>query len=178
MLSKLKAWFSYWILGQKPDFKQVLESMVKSLERGEYQSDGMKLIQGANLPVEDIELRILGLYTEKDPSVPDSDYILTIHKSFGRPVWKRRSEEGTKWFEPDEPLTSGGPLVVEDLDTSGMGLYHEKDPNVPDDDYFDSGWRSFGRILWQRKSEEGVKWHVYEDKEIKLHQLLVSKDKK
>lgn len=68
-------------------------------------------------------------------------------------------------------LINGAPLIIEDLDVSGLGLYLEKDPNVPDDDYFDSGYLSLGRTLWQRKSEEGIKWHVYEDKEIRLHKL-------
>jgi hypothetical protein len=69
-------------------------------------------------------------------------------------------------------LTQGSPLILEDLDTSGLGLYLTKDPSVPEDDYIDSGWISFGRTLWQRKSEEGVKWHTYEDTEIKLHKVL------
>jgi len=63
-------------------------------------------------------------------------------------------------------LIEGTPLILEDLDCSGMGFYIEKDSSVPDNDYFDSGYRSFGRILWQRKSEEGSKWYRYEDKEI------------
>ena len=67
-----------------------------------------------------------------------------------------------------DQLTHGAPLILEDLDTSGLGLYLTKDPTVSDDDYFDSGYRSFGRVLWQRKSDEGVKYHTYEDKELKL----------
>ena len=69
-------------------------------------------------------------------------------------------------------LTNGGPLVIEDLDTSGLGLYLSKDPNVSEDDYVDSGYRSFGRILYKRLSEEGIKWHVFTDDKIKLHREL------
>jgi hypothetical protein len=63
-------------------------------------------------------------------------------------------------------LTQGAPFTPEHLDLSGLGLYLYKDPSVPNDDYFDSGFTSFGNILWQRKSEEGIKWHRYEDKKI------------
>lgn len=58
----------------------------------------------------------------------------------------------------------GSALAVEELDLSGFGLYSAKDPSVPDDDYFDSGYRSFEKILWARKSDEGVKYFIYEDK--------------
>lgn len=63
-------------------------------------------------------------------------------------------------------LTKGAPLIIEELDCSDLGLYLKKDSSVPDDDYFDSGYRSFGKILWARKSDEGKKWCTYEDKEI------------
>lgn len=61
---------------------------------------------------------------------------------------------------------NGSPLILEDLDLSNIGLYLEKDPTVPEDDYFDSGYRSFGRILWKRKSDRGKKWHVYNSSEL------------
>ena len=64
-------------------------------------------------------------------------------------------------------LTQGASLILEDLDVSGLGLYLDKDPTVPDDDYFDSGWRSFGRILYQRRSDEGIKYHTYKDDKIR-----------
>ena len=65
-------------------------------------------------------------------------------------------------------LIHGAPLEIEQLDLSGLGLYLEKDPSIPDDDYFDSGYTSFGQTLWKRKSDEGKKWHIFEDKELKL----------
>jgi hypothetical protein len=74
--------------------------------------------------------------------------------------------------------TLGFKLEIEDIDVSGMGLYLKKDPNVPDDDYFDSGWTSLGRPLYQRKSEEGKKWHQYEDKGIVNLSTLLPKESK
>lgn len=44
-------------------------------------------------------------------------------------------------------LIKGAPLEIEELDLSGMGLYLEKDPSVSDDDYVDSGYKSFGKTL-------------------------------
>ena len=75
-----------------------------------------------------------------------------------------------EYLNPEQQiLVSGAPLVIEELDVSGLGLYLEKDPTVPDDDYFaDSGFTSFGKVLWSRKSDKGIKWHSFEDKELKL----------
>ena len=75
-------------------------------------------------------------------------------------------------------LIGGGPLLIEDLDISGLGLYKEKDPNVPDEDYIDSGFRWFGEIVWYRKSEEGAKWHSYNDSKLKNWSELLKKDDK
>jgi hypothetical protein len=77
----------------------------------------------------------------------------------------------------DLRLTQGGPLVVEDLDLSGIGLYLERDPGVPGDDYFDSGYTSLGRTLWARHSDEGKKRHTFTDTEVKLHSLIAKNTK-
>jgi hypothetical protein len=62
---------------------------------------------------------------------------------------------------------TGGPLIVEDLDLSGIGLYLEEqiDPEHKDD-YVLTGTLSLGRPLYKRLSEEGVKWQVFNNKEI------------
>ena len=65
-------------------------------------------------------------------------------------------------------LAHGAPLEIEQLDLSGIGLYLEKDPSISDDDYFDSDYTSFGQTLWRRKSDEGKKWYIFEEKELKL----------
>lgn len=70
-------------------------------------------------------------------------------------------------------LVDGAPLLVEDLDLSGIGFYLTKDPNVPDDDYEFTNYTSLGRSLWQRKSDLGKKRFEFEDKEIKLHKELI-----
>lgn len=54
-------------------------------------------------------------------------------------------------------------LDTEDLDLSSFGLYHQKEPGVPEDDYFLSGYTTMGKQLWVRKSEHGQKWHLYKD---------------
>lgn len=74
-------------------------------------------------------------------------------------------------------LSQGAPLVIEDLDTSGFGLYLKKDPSVPEDDYFLTTYLSFGRPLYARKSEEGVKWRTFEDVGIKDWKELIKRGK-
>jgi hypothetical protein len=82
----------------------------------------------------------------------------------------------------DEPgnLVNGGPLIVEDLDLSGMGVYSQdqKDKLIaegaPEDDFFlGDGWFTG---YWQRKSDEGIKWHIYEDKDLKLWKDIVKEN--
>jgi hypothetical protein len=79
-------------------------------------------------------------------------------------------------------LINGAPLVVEDLDLSRIGCYTQDQKDVllksgvlEDDFFLGSGWFSG---YWMRKSDEGQKWHVFEDKYLKLHKSLVKKDKK
>lgn len=70
-------------------------------------------------------------------------------------------------------LTNGGSLILEDLDLSGIGLYsHEQKhklilEGVPEDDFFLK--TILGTTEWARKSDEGKKWHIFSDSEIKLH---------
>lgn len=72
-------------------------------------------------------------------------------------------------------LENGAPLVVEELDLSGLGLYTDEQkmiilstPGAVDDFFLKT---LFDTTLWARKSDEGVKWHVFEDSEIKLHKV-------
>jgi hypothetical protein len=65
----------------------------------------------------------------------------------------------------------GSPLAIERLDLSGIGLYETKDPNVPSTDYLLTAYTSFGKPLYKRASEEGVKWFEYKDTEIRLQGL-------
>lgn len=63
-------------------------------------------------------------------------------------------------------LTGGAPLIVEDLDLSGMGLYNDEQRAVivaagGVDDFF--MYCIMGGWAWMRQSEEGVKWHTYKD---------------
>lgn len=73
-------------------------------------------------------------------------------------------------------LVGGAPLVIEDLDLSGLGLYKdEQKANLggEENDWFDSGYTSLGDRLWARKSDEGTKRITFKDTEIKLHKDLV-----
>lgn len=72
-------------------------------------------------------------------------------------------------------LVGGGPLIIEDLDLSQMGLYLDTQCDINDLDVFDSGYTSLGRTLYKKKSEEGVKRRVFYDTELKLHKELVKK---
>ena len=78
---------------------------------------------------------------------------------------------------PESQLTHGAPLIVEDLDLSGLGLYREKDPLVPDDDYFPAEEKigRWGVGYLMRKSDEGKKRHTFYDKDLKLQKDLVKK---
>jgi hypothetical protein len=69
-------------------------------------------------------------------------------------------------------LIHGAPLEIEDLDMSGMGLYLEEQCDINDPDVFDSGCLSLGRTLYKKKSDEGKKWHVFSDTDLKLHKDL------
>lgn len=62
-------------------------------------------------------------------------------------------------------------LIIEDLDTSGLGLYLVKDPSVPDEDYFLTSYTSFGRPLWARHSDKDVKWFTCEDDGIRYWEM-------
>jgi hypothetical protein len=75
-----------------------------------------------------------------------------------------------------ESLVQGGPLIVEDLDLSGIGMYTDEQKakllseGVPEGDFF---LKTLMRTtMWARKSDEGKKWHVFTDSEIKLHKDL------
>jgi hypothetical protein len=82
-------------------------------------------------------------------------------------------------------LIGGAPLVVEDLDLSGMGLYTDaqKDKLLAggaEDDFFDASMHmgKWGAGYWQRRGDEGKKWHLFDDTEIKLHKDLRKKGEK
>ena len=73
-------------------------------------------------------------------------------------------------------LTEGAPLIVEDLDLSGMGAYTDEQKEAilkagGVDDFFVGDGLLSG--YWQRKSDEGVKWRIFDDTEIKLHKEIV-----
>ena len=85
-------------------------------------------------------------------------------------------------YESKGNLVGGAPLIVEELDLSGMGLYtiEQKtallksgafDDFFPAEDYLGSKWVGKG-YYWERRSDEGVKWHIFEDKDIKFHKAL------
>lgn len=65
-------------------------------------------------------------------------------------------------------LEEGSALVVEDLDLSGMGLYLESQVDLKDPDVVLSGYLSFGRPLYYKKSDEGKKRFTYEVKNLKI----------
>jgi hypothetical protein len=65
-------------------------------------------------------------------------------------------------------LVGGGPLVIEELDLSGIGLYLDSQVDTKDPDVFLTQYTSMGRTLYQKKSDEGKKRHTFEDKEIVL----------
>jgi hypothetical protein len=88
---RIKEWF--W--PSPPNFPEILDKLVKGLSAEDYETG---LPKGQPLLLEDLGLDMLGLYTEKDPEVPDDDYILTPYLSFGRPLYKRKTEEGKKWY--------------------------------------------------------------------------------
>jgi len=68
-------------------------------------------------------------------------------------------------------LVGGSALIVEDLDLTGIGMYTEEQKQellksgVPENDFFLTNLCHF--IGWVRKSEEGVKWQIFEDKQLK-----------
>jgi hypothetical protein len=66
----------------------------------------------------------------------------------------------------------GSVLAIEHLDLSNIGLYETRDPNVPSTDYILTSYTSFGKPLYKRVSEEGVKWFEYNDTDIKLQGLV------
>ena len=72
-------------------------------------------------------------------------------------------------------LTNGGKLEIEDLDLSAMGWYLESQCNINDPDVFDSGYTSLGRTLYKKKSDEGKKWRIFYDTDLKLHKDLLKK---
>ena len=69
-------------------------------------------------------------------------------------------------------LQQGAKLEVEQLDLAGLGLYTDEQKAAIlaegqiDDFYLTNLFHCVG---WARKSDEGVKWHVFKDSEIKLH---------
>ena len=76
-------------------------------------------------------------------------------------------------------LTNGAPLVVEDLDLSGLGMYSDQQKaelrksGVPESDFF---LRTLnGTTMWARHSDEGGKWRVFYDSGIKLWKDLNQK---
>lgn len=56
------------------------------------------------------------------------------------------------------------PSNPRNYESEGLHCYCENRPH----DYFDSSCTSFGKTLWKRKSDEGIKWHIFEEKELKL----------
>jgi len=65
-------------------------------------------------------------------------------------------------------MVNGAPLIIEDLDLSGLGLYLESQVDQNNlDDYELTGYLSLGRPLWQRKSDLGTKRFVYDMSELK-----------
>lgn len=80
-------------------------------------------------------------------------------------------------------LIGGAPLVVEELDLQKLGLYTDEQKAVlvcagaPEDDFFPAHeppkmMGKWGYGYWARRSDEGVKWRIFQDSEIKLHKLL------
>lgn len=69
-------------------------------------------------------------------------------------------------------LVGGKPLEVEELDLSGIGMYTDEQKmellknGVAEDDFFLK--TLMGTTMWARKSDEGVKWHVYSMEDLKL----------
>lgn len=75
-------------------------------------------------------------------------------------------------------LSQGSALIIEDLDLSGMGMYSDKqkqdlmDNGVAEGDFFLK--TLMGTTMWARWSDEGKKWHVYDDKKIVLQKELAA----
>lgn len=69
-------------------------------------------------------------------------------------------------------LINGGPLIVEDLDLAGIGMYTQEQKDkflaegVLETDFFLK--TILGETRWARYSDEGVKWHVFKDTGLKL----------
>lgn len=79
-----------------------------------------------------------------------------------------------KYVPSNGGLVSGAPLIVEDLDLSGMGMYTDEQKTAlggPEDDWFLK--TLLGTTMWARKSDEGVKWRTFKDTELKLHKDLI-----
>lgn len=84
-------------------------------------------------------------------------------------------------------LVGGSALVLEDLDLQNVGLYsqEQKDKLVadgaPEEDFFPAHeppkmMGKYGYGYWARRSDEGVKWRIFRDTELKLHKTSVKKD--
>jgi len=72
-------------------------------------------------------------------------------------------------------LSYGAPLQIEELDLQQMGLYLDTQCDINDPDVFDSGYTNMGKTLYKKKSDEGVKWRIFEDKDLVLHKDLIKK---
>jgi hypothetical protein len=75
----------------------------------------------------------------------------------------------------ESQLTSGGPLIIEDININPLGLYRESqvDVNDPDVVLFSNKWVDKGERLFYKQSEGKIV--VFEDKHLKLHKDLVKK---
>jgi hypothetical protein len=51
----------------------------------------------------------------------------------------------------------------EDFDLTAFGFYYDRDPSVPEEDFFLTPYTAFGLQLWARFSDFGVKWDLYEN---------------
>jgi hypothetical protein len=78
-------------------------------------------------------------------------------------------------------LVKGSKLEVENLDLQGFGLYSQQQKDelvnqgVPESDFYPGDGLAAG--YWLRKSDEGVKRHTFDDKEIKLHSDYIPKNR-
>ena len=66
--------------------------------------------KGGTITKEDFDLDEFGLYTIKDPSVPEQDYFLTEYTVLNKPLYARWSEEGDKWFMSRPNKTKKSPV--------------------------------------------------------------------